>query len=768
MINKIKLLRNIGQFDSVSAENLPLKRLTLVHAENGRGKTTLAAIMRSLSTGDPMPILERKRLASLHPPHVVVSYTGGPSDLVFENSAWNYILPNLVVFDDAFVDQNVYSGLAVGSDHRQNLHELVLGETGVTLHQQLQTQVEQVEKHGLKIREYEAKISRTERHGLPVDDFCVLRPVANVDREIQAAEQSLAASKQQGSIQNAQNFQEIILPEIDLRAISAALVAGIESLDAATVARIQEHLRTVGEDAEAWVSKGMKYQASRSEKESRKCVFCAQDLSGSPVFVHYRAYFGDEYRNHQQMIRRVFDEFKQAHSPDAAMRFAHSVVAIEKSLQFWSQFANLPDLSIESATVTEAWASVQEQVTEELRKKKADPLTAMQISESVQGAVSTYEHHRRKIDALKQQIASANTVVQAVRKKAKSANFAQIESALNKLRATKVRYTQEVVSLCDAYSKEKQKKSDAAVRRDQYREQLDGYRNTVFPAHQEAINRYLQKINAGYHLDEFKSANIRGGSTCIYNVVVNDTPVAVTSEAHQPGEPDFKNVLSAGDRNALAFAFFLAKLECEQVKDSKIVIIDDPITSLDEYRSLVTVQELRGLIDQVSQMVVLSHNKEFLCKIWDGTQAAIRAAFCVVRNGKASTINKWDVTQEMITENDLRHATMREYVENGGQNEREIAHSIRPMLEAFLRVAYPKHFPPGALIGGFQKICRGKMGKNDEILSSTDLNELREVNEYAKQFHHISKSSEKITINSDELVSFAKRTLAFTRRPRTP
>jgi hypothetical protein len=65
---------------------LTLGRLTLVYAENGRGKTTLAAILRSLTSGDPIPIAERRRLAALHLPHVVVSRDGGPAAM-FQNNA---------------------------------------------------------------------------------------------------------------------------------------------------------------------------------------------------------------------------------------------------------------------------------------------------------------------------------------------------------------------------------------------------------------------------------------------------------------------------------------------------------------------------------------------------------------------------------------------------------------------------------------------------------------------------------------------------------
>jgi wobble nucleotide-excising tRNase len=59
LINQLKLLRNVGQFHSVSAGGqLPLKKLTLIYAGNGRGKTTLAEILRSLSTGDPVPVAQ--------------------------------------------------------------------------------------------------------------------------------------------------------------------------------------------------------------------------------------------------------------------------------------------------------------------------------------------------------------------------------------------------------------------------------------------------------------------------------------------------------------------------------------------------------------------------------------------------------------------------------------------------------------------------------------------------------------------------------------
>src|SRR3546814_5378657 len=62
--------------------------------------------------------------------------------------------------------------------------------------------------------------------------------------------------------------------------------------------------------------------------------------------------------------------------------------------------------------------------------------------------------------------------------------------------------------------------------------------------------------------------------------------------------------------------------------------------------------------------------------------------------------------------------------------------SLRPVIEAFLRVAYPEHFPPGMLLGPFRNLCVQRLGTPDQILDRADTDELRDLIEYANNFHH--------------------------------
>ncbi|MFH1859020.1 MAG: AAA family ATPase [Patescibacteria group bacterium] len=77
-----------------------------------------------------------------------------------------------------------------------------------------------------------------------------------------------------------------------------------------------------------------------------------------------------------------------------------------------------------------------------------------------------------------------------------------------------------------------------------------------------------------------------------------------------------KNCLSDGEKTALAFAYFLSKFENEINTEAKvkeaIIVIDDPISSLDDNRLYSTAHLIWRNFEEVKQLIVLSHNFLFL------------------------------------------------------------------------------------------------------------------------------------------------------------
>lgn len=764
MIRHIRLLRNIGQFDSVdTAATIDLTRLVLVYAENGRGKTTLTAVLRSLATGDPVPINERRRIAAAHAPHVVLDCDGEPAEAVFREGRWNRTLPELAVFDDVFVDANIHSGLIVEARHRQNLHELVLGAQGVELSRRIQALVARIEDHNRGLREKAAVITEEMRQGFSVDDFCALPALPGIDAKIDATERALAAAREQNAVRSSPLFETIVLPSFDTAAIDSVLDRGLDDLDAAAEAMVRAHASTLGAGGEQWLADGMRRVPQEGTEGS--CPFCAQDLKGSSLIAHCRAYFSAAYRELKAGIARALEQIRHTHSGDVHAGFERAIRGAGERRAFWSRFCDIPEIHVDTARIVRSWNAARDAVTAALTAKQASPLERRTLDVRAREAIAAYEALRPEVTRLSDALLAANDRIRVVQEQAAGANPETIARDLARLRATRNRNSPEVASLCAAYLEEKEAKVQTEGERARAREALDEYKENAFPASQTAINVYLRRFNAGFRLDRVTSTSTRGGPSCTYDVVINDTPVPIGGGTPEEGQPSFRNTLSAGDRNTLALAFFFAALDQDPGLASKVVVIDDPISSLDDHRSLTTVQELRRLAERARQVIVLSHDKRFLCRIWSGADPTTRTALEILRDGEGSTLRIWDVAQDSITEHDRRHMRLREFVEGGPGDRQQVATDIRPHLEAFLRVAYPEHFEPGTLLGPFIARCRQRAGGSDEILSPTEIQELNELKEYANRFHHDTNPAwETEVINDAELRGFAQRALVFARR----
>jgi wobble nucleotide-excising tRNase len=157
--------------------------------------------------------------------------------------------------------------------------------------------------------------------GMTIDAFCALQPRPNIDAEIQEAERALQAAREQTPIREARPFEAITLPAFNTAAIEQVLARDLPGLDTAAVARVQEHLSQMPAGSEAWVADGMR----RIPPGGRECPFCAQDMTASPVLTHYRAFFGEEYRNLKESIGRLARGIDETHSDNGPIAFERAL-----------------------------------------------------------------------------------------------------------------------------------------------------------------------------------------------------------------------------------------------------------------------------------------------------------------------------------------------------------------------------------------------------------------------------------------------------------
>ena len=212
-IKKFISIENVGRLVNCAQKGPELKRHNLFFAENGRGKTTLCAVLRSLETGRHEYITERKTISpTAAAPSAKVRLDAGEAR--YQKEAWNTTVPEVAIFDATFVAQNVHAGEYVSRDHRSSLLQVIVGEAGVKL-------AEQVSDLDGAIREKNAEIGRTrkavEAHipkSVKIDDFISLAEDPEIETKIVAKTAELKTAREANAIASRAALNEVSTPTL--------------------------------------------------------------------------------------------------------------------------------------------------------------------------------------------------------------------------------------------------------------------------------------------------------------------------------------------------------------------------------------------------------------------------------------------------------------------------------------------------------------------------------------------------------------------------
>ncbi len=301
MLRKLILIRNVGRFLSYSAAgDVELKRYNLIFAENGRGKTTLCAIFRSLLTGDSGLVQGRATLGAAAPPEIRILRADG-SIAVFANGAWNATVQNFAIFDSTFVSENVYSGDAVDLGHKRKLYGVIVGKPGAEMARRIDELDDASRERSSEIRDKRAAVQALAQ-GLSPDAFLALPADPVIDGKIAEKERELAAVRQADQIKTRAALSLLTLPTLPtgLAALLARTLEGV-SADAERHVAAQIATHAMHGRGQAWLSEGLGYVRNDA------CPFCGQGLASVNLIAAYRAYFSEEYNG----LRRAIAALRQ-------------------------------------------------------------------------------------------------------------------------------------------------------------------------------------------------------------------------------------------------------------------------------------------------------------------------------------------------------------------------------------------------------------------------------------------------------------------------
>ena len=533
MIKQFRLIRNVGCFDSFQCPaNTEFAPLTLVYAENARGKTTLTAILRSLASGDPASIIGRKRLGSLNEPHVVIDIDGTPpGSAVFQSSAWSKTLDTILVFDDQFVDENVYSGLSIAPGHRQNLHEVILGRQGVALARKVDDLAAEIAQLVQNVKAKAAAVPQEAMHELDLDAFCNLPRIDKIDEQVADLEKKLEAVRQSDKVRSARFFSHVGFPEIDLPQLGGLLGKQLPDLDREAVARVNAHFQKIGDKSEQWIADGTHRIVRGNPPESGElCPYCGQSLSGVDLVAKYRAYFGKAYRDLQKEITDLHTHYRTVLAGDKLAQSQRSLTAILEQRRFWSAFIELPLVVFDLDKVASAWTAARDAILPALDSKQSAPLEAIDIGNDLLRHIDDLRDVFNGISQQVELLLAQNDAITRLKETIADEDTKAVTDALNRTKATKQRHSADMIPLCDAYLAAKRERQEAEQRKKAARDDLDAHRQTAFPSYSTAVNKYLEKFAASFRLEGVQPQDAAGRPSTTYQLLIRQKKVPLASK----------------------------------------------------------------------------------------------------------------------------------------------------------------------------------------------------------------------------------------------
>lgn len=753
MLTKIVSIKNVGRFRQ-SPASVSLLRNVLVLGANGFGKTTLCAILRSAQTGQPDHVTGRRTLGSDDP--CEIHFLTSTGNVRFGPSGWTAALPNILIFDSVFVAENVHAGDVVELEQKRNLYRVIIGQDGVGLAAE---DARLATESRAKATEVTTAGKSLEAHmpaGMELGEFLKLPADAAIDAKIAEQAKTVEAIRQAAQLKIRAPLTELALPALP-DSLTGTLARTVDDIAADAELQVAAHVAAhrMTDQGEAWLSEGMPFIADD------KCPFCGQGLEGLSLIAAYRSLFSDAYETLKTDVASLRSGIERSFGDKAAGDLVIQAGNNATSLEFWGRYCTIEQDVTAPASMATAMAGLRHAVLELLDRKAQSPLEAIDLA-----ADAGFLENRAAFDLVQADVTAMNTAIHAVNaiiatKKAATAagDVTAAETAMKRLLAIKKRHEPAIVEACAVYGRLDGEKTQLDFGKATARQKLEAHTKTVVKPYENRINALLLDFNAGFSIAETKHAYPGGQATSSYQLVINDTAVDLGDGKTALSKPSFKNTLSAGDRTTLALAFFLASLERDPDRASRIVVFDDPFNSQDAFRRHQTVYNIRNTGRLCAQVFVLSHDAGFLRQVWEKCPTDQRTAIQLVdHRTMGSKIGPCNLDKACKGRVASEVDDLIQFIHTGVGKAHDIVKKMRVVLETYCRAAYPGTFDPDDMLG--EIVSKTREGGVQHPVHP-QLDELEQINDYSRDHHHGDDPTDGVPGQTDdtELKGYVRKTL---------
>lgn len=759
MLEKLLKLEGVGLFANPLAKAVEFKRATLIYADNGRGKSTLSAVMRACAAADSQAMAARATIGGTSAPRAQLRFklpTGG-TNITFDAGAWDASMPSLLVFDQAFIERNVFAGGEVHADHHQSLLDFALGTAAVTKKKEVDDASEAMTV-ATKARSAADGKMQGYRGTMTVAAFLELAEEPQADQKIADLESRIANANSATTISQRASLKALTLPKIEFEEFEAVLKSSFKQMQENAGALVKAHVEAHGSGSQRWIGDGQQFL------KGDNCPFCGQSTKGIDLIDAYATFFNEEYNAHNGRIQALPGIARRSLSDGTVDSWTGEFQANSDRAQAWVEQLPLTCSTPHSAELKALSKQIRECLEAAAEAKLKQPLEPVDTT-LLQPAKAARDAILKVLGDYNSSIEAANTRIAEFKKTLQAENKIELETSLARIRAQKVRHSADVVAIVNERTRVDQERSKQEKAKTTAREELDKLMSSMLTEYEGDINKWLNHLRTPFKVSKLNYSYL-GGPTprTEYGVLVREKHVAAGKAV--ANAPSFSTVLSDGDKRSLALAFFLAKALHQKSCADSIVVLDDVFASFDSNRRSQTIAALCEVARKCAQVIVLAHDAYFLYeleKAMNEENVAEVLPLQIRRVGEFSELAPADFS--MMCESDYykRYRTTWNYLSGATPDDLlPVAQALRVLVEGNLHRRFPGLIREGVTMGVIIGLIEAApVGSPLEQLKP-QVKDLRSFNEFASLFHHDTQGKiPRTSVTDGELHPFAKQAMAF-------
>lgn len=727
-LKKLIEIRELGPIIRLASHgDAEWRKLTIIYGPNGSGKSTICSLLRSLASEDPGVILSRRRFGANAPSISRLLSSGGTFH--FDGSAWDRTNPNIKVFDEYFIDTHLYLGHRAETEQRRNLYHLIVGANAVSIAREIED-LDRAGRDALTLQQQAEANVRRICGGMDIDEYLALQPDESLDRAIQELERQHRNQSEAESLRAQPGLEKLDLlasprPTLEL------LENMEQSIDAAVALRIDEHVTRFG-TGKPWLLEGTSHVVDSA------CPFCEQQINGVDIVGMYRRFFDTAYGEFNQRIEREMRHVSGIWAPSLDQRLSDCYRRNEAVAAGWCHRINESFPQVFPADAIGARCrSLSEALICSLAEKRDNPTAVPPNLSLLQEKIEEYERLLALADTYNQTVEEFNRKIAQFKAGLSTENAAALAQRLALLRSKKNRFEPETVAACAELVQKKADRAGCEERKAAAKIRLAEQEQQTLQRCQESVNGYLEAFGCEARV-EIARGNFSGVPQSKLQICVSGGAIEVGREP-TGNQPSLKTLLSAGDRSALALAFFLADLDGDERIADRIVVFDDPFTSQDSSRRACTIENINRIFGLAAQVVVTSHDRAFVADLCRRFEPATRNVLELVRpSSNQHQLQQLDEDELLRTDYMKRVRRAHEFVTTGTGNSSGVYADLRLIAEEYCRNSQPHVFRHDEMLGSMCATIENE-GASNPLFAK--LNELVEIKNYANPAHHSGRTS---------------------------